>query len=141
MSAQALYRLAADALLIVHALFVVFVVLGLLLVLAGGWRGWRWVRNPWFRLCHLAAIAIVVLQAWLGVLCPLTALEMALLARAGEATYAGAFIAHWVGELLYYEAPAWVFTILYTAFGALVLGSWFLVRPRAFGTRPRDRGA
>jgi hypothetical protein len=130
MDSALLYRLAADAVLVVHGLFVAFVIAGLLLILAGKAAGWRWVRNLKFRLVHLVSIAIVVLQAWLGIVCPLTTWEMQLRARAGDATYAGSFVAHWVGELLYYQAPAWVFVATYTIFGALVLVSWFWVRPR-----------
>ena len=128
----ALYRLAADALLLLHVLFVAFVVLGLAMVLVGWFAGWRWVRNPWFRTAHLAAIGVVVLQAWLGVICPLTTWEMALRERAGDAVYAGAFIAHWLEAILYYDAPPWVFTACYTAFAVLVILSWVWVRPRRF---------
>ncbi|MBN7795748.1 DUF2784 domain-containing protein [Parahaliea mediterranea] len=124
------FRLAADALLLLHALFVAFVVLTVPLVLAGRWRRWAWVRNPWLRLAHLLAIAVVVAQAWFGVVCPLTTWEMALRARAGEAVYAGAFMAHWLGVLLYYRAPAWVFTAVYTVFALLVAATWLWVPPR-----------
>ena len=124
------WRVAADLLLLVHSLFVAFVVVALLLILAGKLLGWAWVRNPWFRLAHLAAIGVVVLQAWLGIICPLTTWEMALRARAGDAVYAGAFVAHWLESLLYYQAPPWVFTLAYTVFGALVVLCWFWVRPR-----------
>ena len=124
------YRLAADAVLILHATFVVFVIAGLALVLAGKPLGWNWVRHFGFRIAHLAAIAVVVLQAWLGAVCPLTSWEMSLRAQAGDATYKGAFVAQWVERLLYYRAPDWVFVALYTAFGALVVASWFWVRPR-----------
>lgn len=75
----------------------------------------------------------MVLQSWLGVLCPLTTWEMALRERAGEATYSGSFIAHWLAAQLYVEAPPWAFTVAYTAFGLLVLASWVLVRPRPPG--------
>ena len=125
------YRVLADLVLLLHVLFVVFVVTGLVLVLLGGVRGWHWVRNPWFRVMHLLAIGIVVLQAWLGVLCPLTTLEMSLRARAGDAVYPGSFIAHWLEALLYYQAPAWVFIVCYTVFGFLVVASWYAVRPRS----------
>ena len=111
------YRVLADLVLLLHAAFVFFVIAGLALVLLGGVRGWRWVRNPWFRLAHLLAIGVVVAQAWLGVLCPLTTLEMSLRAHAGAAVYPGSFIAHWLESLLYYRAPAWVFTLCYTVFG------------------------
>lgn len=132
MNSSSAYLLAADAVLLLHAIFVVFVVLGLLLIFTGHFLGWRWVRNPWFRLAHLLAIAVVVVQSWLGILCPLTHLEMALRRRAGDADYPGSFIGHWLEELLYFQAPAWVFVVCYTAFGALVVLSWFLVRPRRF---------
>ena len=125
-----LYLLAADLLLFGHALFVAFVVFGLALILAGGMLDWAWVRNRWFRIAHLAAIGIVVLQSWLGLICPLTIWEMALRERAGSDTYAGSFIAHWLDTLLYYQAPAWVFTACYTAFAALVVASWFWIPPR-----------
>ena len=126
------YQLAADAVLLLHVLFVVFVVFGLVLIFVGRAFAWSWVRNPWFRLAHLVAIAVVVVQAWLSVLCPLTTIEMTLRNRAGDATYTGSFIAHWLESVLYYQAPPWVFVVCYTVFGALVIASWFWVRPRSF---------
>lgn len=123
------YRLLADLVLISHVSFVLFVILGLVLILTGGALRWRWVRNRWFRGLHLAAVAVVVMQAWLGVVCPLTSLENALRLPAGQATYPGSFITYWLHSLLYYRAPAWVFTAIYSTFGLLVLASWLLVRP------------
>ena len=132
--------LAADLLLIGHVLFVLFVVLGFALILAGKALRWSWVRNPWFRVAHLAAIGVVALQSWAGVVCPLTTWEMVLRARAGEGAYEGSFISHWLEALLYYRAPAWVFTLCYTLFALAVIACWFWIRPRPFGTRrpPRD---
>ena len=132
MSDNSTLHILADLVLFTHVTFVAFVLVGLLLILCGGALRWHWIRNPWFRLAHLAAIALVVLQAWLGVICPLTTLELALREHAGEATYAGGFIAHWLQTLLYYEGPPWVFTLAYTAFGVVVTASWFWVRPRPF---------
>lgn len=134
-STQQLYAIAADVLLVVHVLFVFFMVFGLLLVFVGKWLSWQWVRNRWFRLAHLVGIGIVVLQAWFGLICPLTIWEMNLRARAGDAVYEGAFIAHVLNELLYYDAPAWVFVVAYTVFGSLVVLSWFWVPPRPFSAR------
>ncbi len=122
--------LAADLLLLGHVLFVGFVVFGLVLILVGKPLAWDWVRNPWFRLTHLVAIGIVVLQSWFGIICPLTTWEMAFRARAGDAVYSGSFVSHWLETLLYYNAPPWAFVVCYTAFGALVVVSWFWVRPR-----------
>ena len=124
------YLLAADAVLVLHVLFVVFVVVGLLLIMTGRLLSWSWVSNWWFRVSHLVAIGVVVLQSWLGVICPLTRLEMALREKAGDATYAGGFVSHWLETILYYRAPAWVFAVCYSAFGLLVLLSWYWVPPR-----------
>jgi len=124
------YLIAADAILVTHALFVCFVVFGLILIFIGKWRDWRWVYRFSFRIAHLIAIAIVVLQSWFGMICPLTIWEMELRALAGDQVYAGSFIAHWLEQLLYYRAPEWVFALIYTSFGALVVASWFWVRPR-----------
>ncbi|RTR06597.1 DUF2784 domain-containing protein [Halomonas nitroreducens] len=139
MDSRLLYSLAADAILVVHAAFVVFVILGLALTLVGKPLGWHWVRNPWFRLAHLVAIGFVVLQAWLGALCPLTVWEMALRERAGDVAYSGAFIAYWLHRLLFYQAPDWVFIIVYTLFGGLVGLGWVWVRPRPLGRKKHHR--
>ena len=132
MTTDRLYAFAADAMLVTHVLFVIFVVLGLILVFAGKFMSWQWVRNPWFRVGHLLGIGVVVLQSWFGVICPMTIWEMELRSKSGHAFYEGSFIMHWLNELLYYQAPSWVFTVCYTFFGGLVLSSWFVVRPRSF---------
>ncbi len=129
MGTSTLALVAADAVLLLHVLFVVFVVIGLALILVGRFLAWSWVRNWWFRVAHLAAIGVVVAQAWFGVICPLTTLEMALRRQAGDTTYAGTFISHWLESILYYRAPAWVFAASYTVFAALVVLSWVWVRP------------
>jgi len=135
MESTKLYLLAADAILFTHVVFVAFVVFGLVFILIGKLRSWSWVRNPWFRLVHLAAIGVVVLQSWLSVICPLTVWEMALRERAGGVVYSGSFISHWLESILYYRLPNWVFVVCYTVFGALVVVSWFWVRPRPFTGR------
>ncbi|NBX25692.1 MAG: DUF2784 domain-containing protein [Planctomycetes bacterium] len=136
------YRALADLVLLTHVGFVAFVVIGLLLIAVGGTRGWRWVRNPWFRAAHLAGIGLVVVQSWLGMVCPLTTLEMHLRQQAGDPTYTGTFMAHWLRRILFYQAPSWVFMVAYALFGLLVLATWIRVRPRPFrslsGNAPRS---
>ena len=132
MPSETIYLVAADALLFAHVLFVIFVIVGLILILVGRLFSWSWVRNPWFRMTHLIAIVVVVLQSWLGATCPLTLWEMELRSKAGDVVYAGSFIAHWLEDLLYFHAPGWVFVACYTTFGLLVLVSWFWVRPFPF---------
>ena len=140
MDSKVVYLLAADLLLITHTLFVAFVIFGLIFVLVGKLFSWRGIRNRWFRLVHLTAIGVVVLQSWLGIVCPLTTWEMALREKAGDVVYAGTFVSHWLETILYFSAPAWVFVLCYTIFGMLVLASWFWVRPDPF-TVPKNNDA
>jgi hypothetical protein len=136
-----LLLLLADAVLALHVALVVFVVGGLVVVVAGNLAGWRWVNRPIFRLAHAAAIAVVVAEAWFGLACPLTTLEMGLRQRAGASTYGGGFIEHWLQWLLYYDAPAWVFVTLYTVFGLLVAATWWYFPPAWHSTPTRTRKA
>jgi hypothetical protein len=140
MESQALYSLAADALLVTHVLFVAFMVFGLMLIFVGKYLSWQWVRNRWFRVTHLLGMGVVVLQALFGVICPLTIWEMDLRSKAGETVYEGSFIRHWLHELLFYQAPSWVFVVCYAVFGGLVLAGWFWVRPRRAAKRKSQWG-
>ncbi|HRD35120.1 MAG TPA: DUF2784 domain-containing protein [Rhodocyclaceae bacterium] len=127
------YQLLADAVLVLHAAIVLFVVAGLPLILIGNRYGWSWVNAPWFRLTHVATIGIVVAEAWIGMVCPLTTLEMWLRVRAQTRAgpyYANGFIEHWLQALLFWNAPAWVFTGLYSIFGLAVLATWWRFPPR-----------
>ena len=122
--------LLADLILLLHVAIVAFAVLGQLLFVAGGLRGWAWGRMLWVRLTHLGLIAFVVLQSWLGQTCPLTLWEQSLRLQAGQTAYAESFIEHWLSRLIFFNAPSWVFATVYTGFGALVLLSWCWWPPR-----------
>ena len=137
MNLSSLYLFAADIVLFSHLLFVTFVISGLLLIFVGSVFSWSWVRNTVFRILHLLSIGIVVIQSWFGVVCPLTILENWLREKGGEVVYEGTFISHWMQTLLYYDAPSWVFAIIYTGFGALVLASWYFVRPYSFTVKQK----
>ena len=86
-----LHRLAADAVLLLHLAFVVFVVLGGFLVL-------RWRKVAW---AHLPAVAWGALVEFSGWICPLTPLENALFRSSGEPGYQGDFLAHYLLRALY----------------------------------------
>ena len=117
----------ADAVLALHALVVAFIVGGFAAIWIGAALGWRWVREPRLRLAHLFAIGIVALLAFLDLPCPLTVLEDRL--RHGTTGNQG-FIEYWLGRLIYYDFPPWVFTLAYALFALLVLCTWRFVPPR-----------
>jgi len=104
-----IYRALADLVLVVHLTFVLFVVLGGLLVL-------RWPRAAWL---HIPAAIWGVLIEYTGWICPLTPLENSFRTRGGEMGYSGGFIEHYIQPLLY---PAGL-----TRSTQLVLGSLVLV--------------
>ena len=116
--------------LIAHAAFAAFVIFGLALTLVGGYHSWSWVGNSWFRALHLLSITIIVVQSWLGVVCPLTTLEMWLRQREGMSTYEGGFIQYWLNQLLFYDASAEVFIAAYSLFGLLVVLAMFKYPPK-----------
>jgi len=125
------YQILSSVVLIMHIAIVIFNVGGLAYIVIGNVRAWSLARSLWFRLVHLASVAIVVAQAWLGATCPLTTIEMWLRAKAGKTTYSGGFIEHWLRYLLYYDAPLWVFTLVYSLFGLVVLATWWYFPPRS----------
>jgi len=116
----------ADAILVVHFLIAAFIVGGLLVTWVGAARGWRWVRNPWFRYAHLGAIVFVAGEALLGIACPLTVWEDLL--RGGVRPES--FVGRWVRRFLYYEVPQSVFTVIYVAWAAATALTLWLVPPR-----------
>ena len=86
-----LYRIAADATLILHLAFILFVVFGAVLA----------VRLRWMPLLHLPAAAWGVYVELAGAFCPLTALENRLLVLAGQSGYRGSFVEHYLLPMIY----------------------------------------
>ena len=102
------HALLADAVLIVHGLFILWAVLG---ALAVAWR-------PWLMALHLPAAAWAVWISASGGTCPLTPLEQSLRRAAGQAGYEGGFVAHYIEPLIY---PPGLTLDAQLVFGAAVL--------------------
>jgi Protein of Unknown function (DUF2784) len=115
-----IWRLLADAVLLLHLAFIVFVLLGGLLVL----------RAPRLAWLHVPAVVWGAITEFLGLVCPLTPLENALRARGGEETYAGGFIEHYVTALIYPEGLTREIQFLLGAFavGVNVVIYWRLYK-------------
>src|ERR1700737_2364995 len=101
------YSFWADVIVALHVAYVRFIVFGQLAIFIGAWRQWAWVRNPWFRIGHLAAISIVALEAIWGIACPLTEWEAELRRKAGQRVAEGSFIGRGLHFLIFYDFPPW----------------------------------
>jgi hypothetical protein len=103
-----LYRILADCVVLVHAAFVMFVLLG-------GFLAWRW---RWVAWAHIPSALWGIAIEYAGWICPLTPLENALRARAGLEGYGGGFVEHYVIPALY---PAGLARPTQVVLGTLVL--------------------
>jgi hypothetical protein len=118
------YSIAADLVVVVHLLFIGFVVGGVFLA-------WRWPRVVW---AHVPAVAYGALVEFAGFTCPLTLLENNLRRHAGDAGYRGGFIAHYLLPVIY---PPGLTRGMQIGLGLLVL----LVAAAGYGGFLRRRAA
>ena len=125
--------LLADIIAIIHLGYVIFVILGFILIILGIILKWKWIRNLPFRITHLLAIVGVACEALLGVNCPLTVLEFKLRYASNLSEEKVSFIGAIAGSLLYYNAPVWLFTIVYAAFALIVVITFIIAPPKRKG--------
>ena len=116
----------ADLVLLIHFCIAGFITAGFALIPIGATAGWRWVRIRSLRLLHAGAIAFVALESLAGFACPLTLWEDML---RGVARGDAGFIERWLGRLLYWEASATTFTLLYVGLALLAIYLWRAVPP------------
>lgn len=127
--------LIADFVLSLHALVVLFNVGGLMMIVIGGPLGWAWVRQRGWRIAHVWLMGFVTIEALFGMTCPLTMLEDWLRGVATEQS----FVQRWASALIYWNAPLWVFALLYAVFLLAVIATWFVWPPVA-SKRQSPRG-
>lgn len=123
--------LLANTILIIHLLFVLFVVGGLPVIWVGAWLRLNFVRNIWFRITHLAAIFFVVGESFLGIICPLTTWED----RLRQLDTNDSFIKRWLHHILFYDFPEGMLTMVYVLFALLVAATFILVPPNRHNSR------
>jgi hypothetical protein len=128
---QNTYLSLADAVLLLHAVIVFFNVGSLPLIWLGHFLRWEFVRNFYFRTAHLLLLVVITAEAVFGTICPLTAWEDELRVRGGaDPRYAGSYIGHWVGRLIFYDVDQRVFAVGYVGFLLLVVFTFIRVKPR-----------
>ena len=128
---QSLYLLLADAILVAHALIVLFNVGALPVIWLGYFCEWRFVRSFSFRVAHLLLIGFVASESLVGAICPLTSWEDALRVKAGaDPRYQGGYVAHWLHRLIFYDLDERLFAVGHGLFFALVLFTLIWIKPR-----------
>ena len=116
----------ADLVVVVHLAYFVFVVGGFVCIVLGAWRGWPWIRNPWFRTAHLAAVFIVLAENLFAWNCPLNVAETSLRAASPEAPdAAGGFL----DFLLHHTLTERALEIIYWTIGVALVVLFVVVRP------------
>ncbi len=122
------YRLAADSVVVVHLLFIVFVLFGGLLVLR-----WRWVM-----LLHVPAMIWGAVVEFFHLYCPLTPLENSLRAKAGGQGYDSGFVEHYLIPVIYPagltpQIQLWLGTVVLVSnlliYGGLIRRRWLRRKP------------
>ena len=124
------YSLFADLVVAIHIAYVAYIILGIALILVGLKRKWSWVRSPWFRLSHFAAILIVILELIFKTTCPLTVLELKFRSFAGQPVTEATF----VERLMYYILSGWlpgsVSNSIYIVVALVIAATFVLAPPR-----------
>lgn len=121
----------ADLVVVIHLAYFVFVVGGFFYIVLGARKQWPWVRNPWFRTSHLAAVFIVLAEDRFGWNCPLNVAEDSLRSVTPEPP---GRIGEFLDFLLHHTLTERSLDITYWTLGAALVLLFIVVRPK-FRTR------
>lgn len=122
--------IAANAIALVHLAYVVFILGGIVAIVIGPPRGVVWVRNRWFRIGHVAAIYVVLLEDVVGFPCPLNVLQWGARTTATGSAEATSGVGAVLDYLLYHLMSPRVLDVMYWSFGVLVVALLWAVPPR-----------
>lgn len=101
----------ADLIMLFHLALASCITAGLVFIPVGCKLGWNWTKNRRLRLIHLIFIGVITAETFVGLTCPLTTLEYAL----RNVELSESFVSYWVGEVLYWNLPSQIFTVIYSA--------------------------
>ena len=110
MTSSFYYQFLADGVVVLHLLFILFVVLGGIMTLV----------LPKVIWVHIPCVIWVVIIEFTGKICPLTPLENELRSRAGQGMYSGDFVFHYIEPMIYLEGLTRQFQIILGVLAALV---------------------
>ena len=122
--------LAANLIALLHLAYFLFIVLGTVAIVVGPTRGWTWVRNLPFRLLHIAAVYVVLIEDTLGIPCPLNVMQWGLRTASGGPQEATAGVGGLLDALLFRTIPGWSLDVMYWSLGVALLVLLYFVPPR-----------
>ena len=117
--------LVANIVLFFHFLVVIFITSGFLLIPIGYKLNWRWVTNIKLRFLHCGMMALITLEALLGIACPLTSIENNL----RGIHQSKSFVIYWISQIIYWDLPTDFFIISYSIFLGWTFLMWKLFPP------------
>lgn len=127
----------ANLIAVVHIAYFLFVVVGTLAILIGPRLGWTWIRSLPFRLLHLAAVCVVLVEEVSGIACPLSVMQWGLRSAGGGGPEATEGLGGILDGLLFRTIPGWALDVLYWSTGVGLLVLLYLVPPAWRWTSPR----
>ena len=125
-----LANIAANMIAVAHLAYFVFIVGGMVAIVLGLRRNVGWVRNSWFRIAHVAAIHVVLVEEATGLPCPLNVLQWGAREAATGTTEASVGVGGLLDYLLYHTVSPLALDVMYWSFGVLVVALLWIVPPR-----------
>ena len=122
-------HLLANLVAVVHIGYFLFIVLGTLAILCGPRLGWMWVRNLPFRLLHIAAVYVVLIEEVFRIDCPLSVVQWGLRSAGGGGQEATEGLGGILDGLLFRTIPGWALDGLYWSTGVGLLVLLYVVPP------------
>ena len=120
----------ADVIAATHIAYFIYVVGGCAAIVVGAMQQRKWVRNPWFRLSHLAAVYIVVFENVFNIQCPLNTAEWQLRSASQSAVEASSGVGGLLDTLLFHTIPGFALNVMYWCLAALLLIALIFIPPR-----------
>jgi hypothetical protein len=121
--------LLANLVALIHIGYFLFIVLGTAGIIIGPRLGWRWIRNVWFRLLHLAAVYIVLIEEVFHIPCLLNVLQWGVRSAGGRDPQATEGVGLVLDGLLFRTIPGWALDVMYWSLGLGLLVLLYLVPP------------
>ena len=116
----------SDIILFLHFGIVIFITLGFFLIPIGWKLNWNWIANRKLRLLHCGMMAFVTLETFMGITCPLTAIENSIRC----VNKSNSFVSYWVMKIIYWDLPTIFFLVLYSLSLGWALFLWKICPPR-----------